>query len=210
MKIAVCSNQDNIESLVSDKFGRCEYFLIFDVDEDNNIVKSESIKNQGNMQDHGAGVKSAEQIGNLNIDVLIVGNIGPNVENVKENFDFNEIKKEHKGEIVFFPLLENNEKDSRISDHFGHAPFFGVYDVQKNELKIIENNLDHLDMNKSPIDQIQEKVNPTIIFAKGIGRRAINIIEEKGLKLRTGNYLTVGEAIENLNDLDDQVSDCGH
>ena len=114
------------------------------------------------------------------------------------------------GERIFFPLLNNNGEQSEISDHFGHAPFFGVYDVEKKELKIIENNLDHTDPTKSPIDQIEEAVNPTTIFAKGIGARAINIIAEKGLSLKTGNYSTVKEVIENLDKLHNQTQSCGH
>jgi len=113
-------------------------------------------------------------------------------------------------ERIFFPLLENNGEDSEISQHFGHAPFFGIYDVEKKELKIIENDLDHTDPNKSPIDQIEAAVNPTTIFAKGIGGRAINIIAQKGLSLKTGNYNTVREVIENLDKLEDQNESCGH
>jgi predicted Fe-Mo cluster-binding NifX family protein len=121
------------------------------------------------------------------------------------------VKKEMSGgERVFFPLLDNNGMDSDISDHFGHAPFFGVYDVQKKELKIIENTLNHADPTKSPIDQIEEAVNPTTIFAKGIGGRAIGIIAQKGLSLKTGDYKTVGEAIKNLDKLDNQTQSCGH
>ena len=99
---------------------------------------------------------------------------------------------------------------SEISYHFGHAPFFGLYDVVTKELSIVKNTLDHVDPNKSPIDQIIEAVNPTTIFAHGIGGRAVNIIEEKGLSLKTGNFKTVQEVIDNLNNLEVQDKDCGH
>ena len=99
--------------------------------------------------------------------------------------------------------------DSEISQHFGHAPFFGSYDLEKKELKIIENDLNHTDPDKSPIDQIQEVVNPTIIFAKGIGGRAIELIAEKGIALKTENFNTVKEVIENWDKLEDQTQNCG-
>lgn len=113
-------------------------------------------------------------------------------------------------ELIFFPLLNNDGKNSKISPHFGHAPFFGLYDVEKDELSIIKNDLDHTDPNKSPIDQIQEAVNPTTIFASGIGERAINIIKTKDLNLKTGNYSTVIEVINNLNNLNVLNESCGH
>ena len=113
-------------------------------------------------------------------------------------------------ERIFFPLLDNKGENSEISQHFGHAPFFGVYDVEKNNLEIIKNNLNHSDPNKSPIDQIEETVKPTTIYAKGIGGRAIKIIAQKGLALKTGDYNTVKEVIDNLDKLENQTENCGH
>ncbi|MBU0758079.1 MAG: hypothetical protein KKF44_08475 [Nanoarchaeota archaeon] len=113
-------------------------------------------------------------------------------------------------ERVYFPLLDNSGLDSKISTHFGHAPFFGLYDFCTKKLTITENTLDHTDPNKSPIDQIVEAVDPTMIFAHGIGGRAIGIIKEKGLKLKTGGFATVKEAIDNMDSLSDEVSGCGH
>ncbi len=113
-------------------------------------------------------------------------------------------------ERIFFPLVENNGLDSNISQHFGHAPFFGLYLCNEKKFEVIANDLDHTDPTKSPIDQIVEAVNPTMIFAKGIGGRAIGIIREKGLKLKTGNFRTVKEAIDNLEELSDEINGCGH
>ena len=132
--------------------------------------------------------------------------------------EISEVAKEHaknitsetSNEKIFFPLLDDNGLDSEISQHFGHAPFFGLYETKTKKLTITRNKLDHTDPNKSPIDQIAEAVNPTAIFAKGIGGRAIRLIQEKGLGLKTGNYNTVKEVINNLDKLEDQTTDCGH
>jgi len=239
MKIAISSDGDTVESKVDQRFGRCKYFIIVDSEKRNEI---KAIENEGAIQGHGAGIKAAQQIGELGVKVVITGNLGPNATAVLEKLEIkayhasgtvkdtiddfindklNEInevaephsgmvQKENKSERIFFPLLDNKGEDSEISQHFGHAPFFGVYDVEKKELKIIENDLDHTDPNKSPIDQIEEAVKPTTIFAKDIGGRAINIIAEKGLSLKTGDYKTVKEVIENLDKLKDQIESCGH
>ena len=241
MKIAISSDGDTVESIIDQRFGRCKYFLIIEID-DNKIVKVDAIENKGAIQGHGAGIQAAQQIGELNIKAVITGNLGPNATDVLsklsikayhsdgiakeavEKFikgklkEISEItaphsgmkKQENKGERIFFPLLENNGEDSKISEHFGHAPFFGLYDVEKKELKIIDNKLDHTDPTKSPIDQIEDAVDPTTIFAKGIGGRAIGLITEKGLSLKTGQYNTVKQVIENLDKLDDQAESCGH
>ena len=117
---------------------------------------------------------------------------------------------DNKNERIFFPLLNDDNENSKISPHFGHAPFFGLYDVSKKELIIIKNDLDHSDPSKSPIDQIEDSVNPTTIFATEIGERAINLIAKKGLKLKTGNYSTVKEVLDNWKNLNDLHNGCGH
>ena len=241
MKIAISSDGDKLQNKVDQRFGRCKYFLIVNI-EGKEVGTFEATENQGAIQGHGAGIKAAEQMGELKIDAVITGALGPNATNVLEKLGIKaysasgiitdvlsefvndklkiiteiaeshvEIKKDEKSnERIFLPLLDDKGEDSEISSHFGHAPFFGVYDVEKKELKIIENNLSHTDPNKSPIDQIEDAVNPTTIFAKGIGGRAIGIIQEKGLGLKTGDYSTVKEVIENLDKLENQVQSCGH
>jgi len=239
MKIAISTEKDSIESLIDQRFGRCKYFLVVDT-EKNELVKA--VENEGAIQGHGAGIKAAQQIGELGVEAVITGDIGPNATNVLEQlgiktyhasgtakeavekFNNNELKgiteiaepksgvvsNETKDERIFFPLLDKNGEDSRISPHFGHAPFFGLYNTQTEELTITENTLSHTDPNKSPVDQIVEAVNPTTVFAHGIGARAIMLFNERGIALKTGSYETVKEAIANLEKLKEQTSDCGH
>jgi predicted Fe-Mo cluster-binding NifX family protein len=240
MKIVVSSDGDSVESKIDQRFGRCEYFIVADID-GKEVKEIKAVKNEGAIQGHGAGIKAAQQIADLKAEAVITGNLGPNATAVldkicikayhasgmvKEGIDkfidnkldeikeiaepHSGIKRKTKGERIFFPLLDNKGLDSEISQHFGHAPFFGVYDVQDKKLEVIENKLDHTDPNKSPIDQIEEAVNPTTIYAKGIGGRAISIIAEKGLMLKTGSFNTVKEAVENLDRLEDQTQSCGH
>jgi predicted Fe-Mo cluster-binding NifX family protein len=240
MKIAITCQDDNLDSMIDQRFGRCKYFLIVDI-KNNKIENAKAFLNQGAEQGHGAGIKAAEQIGELKVEKVLTGQLGPNATAVLDKLGIiayqssgkakdaitqllknelkiisetsephQELKENGKAERIFFPLLNNKGENSEISEHFGHAPFFGVYDVTKKELKIIPNDLDHTDPNKSPIDQIEEAVNPTTIFAKGIGGRAIGIIAEKGLSLKTGDYNTLKEAVKNLNKLKDLTQSCGH
>jgi predicted Fe-Mo cluster-binding NifX family protein len=241
MKIAISSDGESIESAVDQRFGRCKYFLIVEID-GKEIKGVKAVENEGAIQGHGAGIKAAQQIGDLGVEAVITGNLGPNATNVLgelgikayqasgparealEKFisdgleEIKEIAPAHSGaqpdkgtsERIFFPLLEDKGMDSEISQHFGHAPFFGLYDTGTKELKITENTLDHTDPDKSPVDQIVEAVNPTTVFALGIGGRAIGLFNEKGIALKTGDYKTVKEAIENLDKLEEQTQSCGH
>ena len=246
MKIAISSEGKTIDSMIDARFGRCKYFIIASI-QDNNITGFESVENQGANQSHGAGPKSAQQIGELGVDAIITGNVEPNTTDILEqlgikayhakgkvgeaidNFDkLEEIKapgEKHptqviqkaveeetdgKKEEIFFPVLDNNATDSEISSHFGHAPFFGLYNTKTKEFSITENTLDHVDPNKSPVDQIVEAVAPTTVYAQGIGERAIKLFNERGIKLKTGPYNIVKDAIENLDKLEELNSGCGH
>ncbi|NOQ56410.1 MAG: hypothetical protein GQ477_06445, partial [Nanohaloarchaea archaeon] len=226
MKLAISAEDNTIESLIDQRFGRCKYFLIVELENDE-MKDVTAIENEGALQGHGAGIKASQQLGDLDVDVIITGNLGPNstavlkqlgiravhasgiAEDAVTKFIKGELEQidkiaqphsrtddiaETESERIFFPLLDDNGLDSKISQHFGHAPFFGLYDVKKKELRIIENNLNHTDPDKSPIDQIQEAVDPTTIFARGIGGRAIEIIAQKGLSLKTGDYTTLKDA----------------
>ncbi|MBN1385413.1 NifB/NifX family molybdenum-iron cluster-binding protein [Candidatus Woesearchaeota archaeon] len=239
MRIAITCQEDTLDSMIDQRFGRCRYFLIVDI-EKGEITRTEAVLNQGAEQGHGAAIKAGEQMGDLKVEKVLTGQLGPNATTVLGSLGITayhasgtakeaikqlindeletisetakphpDTKKTSDQERILFPLLDNKGMDSEISQHFGHAPFVGLYDAEKKELDIIENDLDHTDPSKSPIDQIEEKFNPTAIFAKDIGGRAVSIIKEKGLALKTGDYKTVKEAIANIDRLEDQKKDCG-
>jgi predicted Fe-Mo cluster-binding NifX family protein len=235
MRIAISSDGNSLESKVDERFGRCKYFLIVDV-EDKNIKNSKAVLNEAAQEAHGAGVRAAELLAQMNVDVLLSNKVGPNAESILNRVGvklFNasgkvedavkffldaesahsekETEKTHEeDERILFPLMDNNGLDSKISLHFGHAPFLGIYNARDENLKIIENHLDHADPNKSPMVQIMEKHNPNTIFAREIGRRAISEISNMKIKLKTGNFDTLREAINNLDKLEDLTQSCDH
>ena len=111
---------------------------------------------------------------------------------------------------IFIPLLNDEGDDSEISLHFGHAPYFGLYDLKTKKLIIKKNELSHNDLNKTPVDQVIESANPQIVYALDMGQRAIRFFKEKNVKLKTGSYKILKEVIENINSLEDLDESCGH
>ena len=81
MKIAVSSMGDKLDAMVDPRFGRCAYFMIVNV-ENNEIKDFEAIKNPGVTAIGGAGIQAANIIANKKVEALISGNIGPNAFNV--------------------------------------------------------------------------------------------------------------------------------
>lgn len=73
MRIAFTTKGTEWDSKMDPRFGRTEYFLIFD----EITEKIDSFDNRGSSKDaHGAGPKTAQKLFGLKADVLITGN-GP-------------------------------------------------------------------------------------------------------------------------------------
>jgi predicted Fe-Mo cluster-binding NifX family protein len=110
---------------------------------------------------------------------------------------------------ILIAINEDNGIDSLLSEHFGHCPYFAIYNTEKKELKIIKNKLTHSNTTLTPVDQIL-KFNPDIIFSKGMGRKAIKLFNEKNIDIQTGNYKTIKEIINNLNHLEKLDKEYAH
>jgi len=73
MKFVITAKGNSWESPVDERFGRAQYFFIFDEAQDTvEVVNNSDI----NSVEHGAGPKTAGAIAGLAADVLITGN-GP-------------------------------------------------------------------------------------------------------------------------------------
>ena len=110
---------------------------------------------------------------------------------------------------ILIAINENNGIDSKLSEHFGHCPYFAIYETDDKNLEIVENKIDHSDLSLTPVDQIM-KFNPDVVFTLGVGGRAIGLFEEKGVGLKTGEYKTVGEVLENIDNLKELSGGCEH
>jgi len=66
-----------LDSLVDQRFARCSYFTLVDV-EDGEIVNVSVVPNQSTTVPHGAGIQAAQFVASLGAQVVITGNIGPN------------------------------------------------------------------------------------------------------------------------------------
>lgn len=73
MKIAFTTKGNSWDSAMDPRFGRAEYFLVYD--EDKKELSHYDNRDAAN-EAHGAGPKTAKKIFNFNPDVLITGN-GP-------------------------------------------------------------------------------------------------------------------------------------
>ncbi len=85
MKIAVSSEGKDLNSDVSEVFGRCPYFIIAEI-ENKKIQKFETIKNESADQRGGAGISAARKIAEKGANAVITRNTGPRALDVLKQF----------------------------------------------------------------------------------------------------------------------------
>lgn len=80
MKIVVSTSGNTNDCLLDARFGRCEYFMVYNSDDQS----CSFIENEGAQASGGAGIKAANQVVNEKAEVVITGNLGPNALEVLE------------------------------------------------------------------------------------------------------------------------------
>jgi predicted Fe-Mo cluster-binding NifX family protein len=79
MKTAIASIGKDLDSIVSEKFGRADYFLITD----NDASKIEEvIENSFKKDNTGAGISCAGLLADKGVKIIIAGNLGPKAKDV--------------------------------------------------------------------------------------------------------------------------------
>jgi predicted Fe-Mo cluster-binding NifX family protein len=76
MKVAVCTDSKSEDARISDVFGRCKFFALFDKDSKDLSF----IENPGFSQQRGAGVVAAQTLIDNDVSKVYCGNVGPNAE----------------------------------------------------------------------------------------------------------------------------------
>ena len=99
---------------------------------------------------------------------------------------------------VCIPVKENKGLDSTAYSHFGTAPFFLIFDSQKEEIKAIQNGDLHHEHGKcQPLKAIGGE-NIDAVLVGGIGAGAISKLNNQGIKVYKVENGTVSMNIELL------------
>lgn len=74
MKVCVTATKPGLEAEIDPRFGRCSYFVFFNLDDDS----VESVENPNLTAAGGVGVQSGQLMSEKQVDVVLTGNVGPN------------------------------------------------------------------------------------------------------------------------------------
>ncbi|MFH2104315.1 MAG: NifB/NifX family molybdenum-iron cluster-binding protein [Chloroflexota bacterium] len=89
--------------------------------------------------------------------------------------------------------------DSMVAQHFGHAPFFIIVDMEDDEVSAVQVVANPFAEGHQPgqIPGFIKGQNADVILSGGMGGRAIQFFEQYGIKTATGANGTVRQALEN-------------
>jgi predicted Fe-Mo cluster-binding NifX family protein len=97
---------------------------------------------------------------------------------------------------ICIPTETNEGKSARVYGHFGSAPYFTIYDTEKDDCQTIDNsNEHHVHGACHPIDVLGIKDIDAVVCA-GMGMRAISKLNEAGIRPYKASGANVQEIIE--------------
>ena len=80
MIIVVSSTGTDIDASIDPRFGRCAYYIVYDLDKES----FEAVENTSRNATGGAGIQASQAVADMNADAVITTNIGPNAFRVLE------------------------------------------------------------------------------------------------------------------------------
>jgi len=96
---------------------------------------------------------------------------------------------------ICIPTTSNNGKTANVNEHFGSAPYFAIYDTDNASLKFIENtNAHHSHGTCHPMKSLSRE-NIEVVICSGMGVRAVQKLDQQGIKAYKASAGTVEEMI---------------
>ncbi len=103
--------------------------------------------------------------------------------------------------MIIAVTAESNEGlESQVAQHFGHAPYFVLVDIQNGQIHSVKsvNNPYANAHQPGQIPQFISQFQVNVILSGGMGGRAIEFFEQYGIHPATGANGTVRQAIEDF------------
>src|SRR6056297_3502358 len=126
MKVCITATKKDKKSKIDPRFGRAQYFLIFN--DDGEI--EETIDNSAQSAQRGAGISAAQKLEDKDVNILITGNIGPNAYNALSSAGVKVFLAE--ANITAAEAFKKWEKDKlkevekpNVGGHFGEGKGIG-------------------------------------------------------------------------------------
>ena len=116
---------------------------------------------------------------------------------------------------VVIPVTDNRGVDSELSEHFGRAPFFAVFDFDEDgqilSSRAVPNESEHFGGVGFPPDRILQ-LEPSAVITYGMGPRALGRFQDARVAVLRANSGIVKDVISAYlkNQLQELTEGCHH
>ncbi len=94
------------------------------------------------------------------------------------------------------PTMGEGGMNEKVYNHFGSASYFTIFDDETHELKVVENNNSHHSHGAcQPLEAIAP-YNVDAVLTNGMGKRAVQKMNNGGIKVYLLEDDTVADAID--------------
>ncbi len=227
MKICITSDGNSLEANVDPRFGRCSYFIFYDIDAND----FEVFENAATSEMGGAGIKNAQLMLEKDVEVILTGNLGPNAANVLnqagikvitdikgkvkdviEDFKKGILKADAANPTVSSHFGMSNQRQKKqklnirvaistdgdfVSAHFGRCPSFTIVDIENNRV-VKKEVIDNPGHHPGQLPEFLYKKNVNAIICGGMGQRALALFQQYGIDSIVGVEGKINEVIEKL------------
>jgi predicted Fe-Mo cluster-binding NifX family protein len=96
---------------------------------------------------------------------------------------------------IGIPSMGERGLDEAVGQHFGMVPFYTLYDTETEQVSVIPNTSSHMGGVGYPPEMLH-KVGIDVLVCGGLGSRAVQMFEERGIRVFVQASGTVKDALE--------------
>ncbi len=96
---------------------------------------------------------------------------------------------------VCFPTAGSGGVDDHIGEHFGRVPTYTIFDTDTEDVEVVDNRSEHRGGKGLPPDFLADE-NIDVLVCSGLGKKAIDLLNDHGIEVHVGASGEVREAIK--------------
>lgn len=99
---------------------------------------------------------------------------------------------------ICIAVAEAKGLESKLSAHFGSAPYFAIYDTESNELSCLSNANEHHKHGQCQPLQALHGLGIEVVISGGIGERAVAALNSAGIAVYRAQRSSAAQALDAL------------
>ena len=96
---------------------------------------------------------------------------------------------------ISIPSMGARGLEEQVGEHFGRVPTYTVFDTETEQVEVLSNTSEHMGGRGYP-PELLSSARVDVMVCGGLGRRAIMMFEQMGIRVFVGATGTVRDALQ--------------